>query len=122
MTLGLFVFGMDTIAYDALTRRISWRHEQSERFMARAASQFAGPGEDSISISGRIVPEVTGSYGAITTLRDMADTGDNWALMDGTGRVLGWYRIDRMEETHADIMAGGLPRSKNFTLDLTRVK
>jgi len=122
MTLGMFVFGMDTAAYDAFTRRIVWRHEQTDRFMARPASQFAGPGDDAVSISGRIIPEVAGRYGAIDTLIAMADTGGNWALMDGVGRVLGFYRIDRMEQIYADIMAGGIPRSIGFTLDLMRVK
>ncbi|TAJ73000.1 MAG: phage tail protein [Sphingobium sp.] len=121
MTLGMFIFGMDTIPYQDLQRRMSWRHEESERFGMRAASQFAGPGDDAITIAALIVPEVAGSYGAIDRLVEMADTGDNWPLVDGLGRVLGQYRIDAIDLGHVGIMAGGLPRGQNFTMELKRV-
>ena len=45
LTLGMFIFGMDTLAYSELQRRITWRHEASERFGARPAVQFAGADE-----------------------------------------------------------------------------
>jgi phage protein U len=121
MTLGLFVFGMDTAAYDAFSRKMAWRHEESPRFMARAASQFAGPGDDNITIGGRLAPELAGTYGAIETLIEMADTGDGWLLMDGLGRVLGTYKITSLDQTHHDILAGGIPRSIDFSIDLKRV-
>ena len=121
MTLGMFIFGMDTIPYQDLQRRMFWRHEDSDRFGQRPAGQFAGPGEDSITIAGLVVPEVAGSYGAIERLVEMADTGDNWPLVDGMGRVLGHYRIDSIDLGHVGIMAGGLPRGQNFTMELRRV-
>jgi len=121
MSLGMFVFGMDTMAYDQFTRRQGWRHEQSERHMARPASQYVGPGEDRVMLAGTLIPEIAGSYGAFDTLAEMADTGGNWPLMDGVGRVLGHYRIDQIEQTYQAIMAGGLPRAIGFSIDLTRV-
>ncbi|MBG6116223.1 phage protein U [Sphingobium sp. JAI105] len=121
MTLGMFIFGMDSIPYQDLQRRMSWRHEESERFGRRAASQFAGPGDDAITIAALVVPEVAGSYGAIDRLVEMADTGDNWPLVDGLGRVLGQYRIETIDIGHVGIMAGGLPRGQNFTMELKRV-
>lgn len=121
MTLGMFIFGMDTIPYQDLQRRMSWRHEDSDRFGQRPAGQFAGPGEDGITIAGLVVPEVAGSYGAIERLVEMADTGDNWPLVDGMGRVLGHYRINSIDLGHVGIMAGGLPRGQNFTMELGRV-
>ncbi|PKP92249.1 MAG: oxidoreductase [Alphaproteobacteria bacterium HGW-Alphaproteobacteria-16] len=120
LTLGMFVFGMDTMAYDDLVRRINWRHPESERFGARAASQFAGPGEDTITMSGTLVPEIAGSYSAIETLIEMGDTGDDYPLLDGLGRVLGQFRIEHFEESHRAIMAGGIPRAKTFVIDLRR--
>lgn len=121
LSLGLFVFGMDTMAYDELVRRITWRHAETDRFRARPASQFVGPGEDAITLTGLLVPELAGSYSAIETLIGMGDTGDNFPLLDGLGRVLGNFRIDHFEETHHAVMAGGIPRGKSFTIDLARV-
>ncbi|MGE4323540.1 MAG: phage tail protein [Sphingobium sp.] len=120
MTLGMFLFGMDSIPYQDLQRRMSWRHEQSDRFGRRAASQFAGPGDDTITIAALIVPEIAGSYGSIDLLTEMAYSGDNWPLIDGLGWVLGHYRIEAIDTTHLGVMAGGVPRAMDFAMDLKR--
>lgn len=122
LTLGMFVFGMDTMAYSDLQRRITWRHEQSERHLARAASQFVGPGEDTITLAGHLVPEIAGSYGAIDRLIEMADTGEHWELMNGIGVVLGQFRIMGIDQTHVSVMGGGVPRAIEFSIELQRVK
>lgn len=121
LTLGMFVFGMDTVPYQSLTRSIEWRHGDRERHLARPASQFLGPGQDSISIFGTIVPELGGSYSSIETLEEMADTGDDFPLVDGLGRVLGNFRIVRMDLDQRTIMAGGIPRQQGFSLEVQRV-
>lgn len=120
LTLGMFIFGMDTLAFSELQRMKGWRHATSERFGARAASQYVGPGEDNITLSGVLVPEIAGSYGAIDRLVEMADTGDNWPLVDGSGNVLGNYRIVKVDQRHQVIMAGGKPRKIDFAIDLER--
>jgi len=120
MTLGMFVFSIDTALYDRLNRSREWRHATAERFGARAASQYVGPGGDNISISGLIVPEIAGRYSALDTLADMAATGDSYPLINGPGRILGHYRIVRLDEDHAFIMAGGLPRNVAFKIELER--
>ncbi|NBC35532.1 oxidoreductase [Novosphingobium sp. FSY-8] len=121
MTLGMFVFGMDTAAYDTFTHRIGWRHEQTERFMALPASQFVGPGETAVSLSGIVVPEIAGTYSALTTLEQMADTGAYWPLLDGMGNVLGHFAIISLDRAYQAIMAGGIPRAIAFTLELKRM-
>lgn len=120
MTLGMFVFSIDTVLYQALTRSREWRHATAERFGARAAAQYVGPGADNIGLTGLIVPEIAGRYGALETLADMASTGDSYPLMDGQGRILGHYRIVRLDEDHAVILAGGIPRNVAFRLELER--
>jgi len=121
MTLGMFVFGMDTAPYSDFTRSIAWRHEGNDRFMARPAAQFTGPGDDTVAIAGRLVPEIAGTYAALDRLVEMGDTGGNWPLMDGLGRVLGFFRIEHIQLAHQNVMAGGLPRAIDFTIDLKRV-
>lgn len=121
LTLGLFIFGMDTAAYSDLSRRISWRHPTTERMGARLASQYTGPGEDSISLSGFLVPEIAGKYSALEQLRTLADSGDHWPLIDGAGTIWGEYRIVAMDMTHRAVMAGGHPRGIEFSMDLERV-
>lgn len=120
MTLGMFLFGMDSFAYQSLQRSRSWRHGVTERHGARDASQYLGPGPDTISLAGLLVPELGGTYSAIETLAAMADTGQSYPLMDGYGQILGQYRIIAMDEDHLAIMAGGIPRHVDFSMDLER--
>lgn len=121
LTLGMFVFGMDSLPYQQLQHSIEWRHGSTERHMTRPASQFLGPGTETISIAGLCVPEIAGSYGAFETLRAMGDTGDDYTLLDGFGRVLGDFQIARLEQEHLSVMAGGIPRHIGFRLELVRV-
>lgn len=121
LALGLFVFSIDTLAYAELQRRVDWRHAKSERHGARPATQFLGPGDDKISLSGTLVPELAGSYSSLNRLRAMGDTGDAWPLLDGSGTQLGVYRIAAVDERQAAHVAGGWARKIDFALDLERV-
>ena len=120
MTLGMFIFGMDSANYNALLRSREWHHETSQRHGSREAAQFIGPGPESIQLTGLLVPELGADVGAIDVLADMAETGETYPLIDGQGRILGHYRIVRIEDEHLSIMAGGAPRHVGFRIDLHR--
>jgi phage protein U len=121
LSIGMFVFGLPRIAYEELERRASWRFGETDRFGARAASQYLGPGPETITLNGVLVPEIAGSYGDIERLREMAATGESWPVLLGTGEVLGTYRIDNIDDRWRNIIGGGLPRAVDFAVDLTRV-
>lgn len=120
LSLGMFVFGMDTMAYNELERRMDWRHAKSERFGARAAAQYVGPGEDMVTLSGQLVPEIAGSYASIDRLIEMAGSADSWPLIDGNGNIWGEYRIIAVDQRQRNIMAGGFARATDFAVDLER--
>lgn len=120
MSLGMFIFGMNSANYQSLQRSREWHHETSDRHGARPAAQYIGPGPESIQLAGLLVPELGADAGALETLAEMADTGDTWPLIDGAGRILGHYRIARLEEDQQTIMAGGAARYTGFRLDLQR--
>ncbi len=120
MSFGLFVFGMETAPYDNYQRRRSWRHAASERFLARSAYQYLGPGDDDVTLYGSIIPEIAGSFGAIERLAEMAGTGDPQPLVDGAGRQWGEYLLMNIDETGTNLIEGGLPRRIDFVIDLKR--
>lgn len=121
MSFGLFVFGLETLAPDGYQRRRTWRHAASERFLARPARQFVGPGEDNVSLFGTLIPEIAGSFGAIETLAEMAATGDPQPLVDGRGQQWGQYVLVNLDESGSNIIAGGIARRVDFAIDLERV-
>ena len=120
MTLGMFIFGMGTAPYQSLMRSREWHHETSKRHGARDAAQFIGPGPETIQLSGLLVPELGADIAAMDVLADMAGTGETYPLIDGQGRILGHYRITRIEDEHLSIMAGGAPRHVGFRIELHR--
>lgn len=120
MSLGLFVFGLDTAAYQEFQRQTSWKHPNTSRVGARDAYQFTGPGEDTITLTGWIAPELTGDPNSIDTLRRMGDTGKAWVLVEGTGRIFGTFFIDNINESRKHINKLGLGKRIDFTIVLKR--
>lgn len=120
LSLGLFVFGMDTAAYQELQRQTDWKHASTPRVGARDAYQFTGQGEDSITLSGWIAPELTGTIQSIEDLREMGDTGKAWVLVEGTGAIYGTYFIASLKEGKTEFYGDGTPRKVDFSLTLKR--
>jgi phage protein U len=118
--LGMFIFDTDTTLFDELSRRRSWRHGRTERFGARAASQYLGPGDDQVTLSGKLIPELAGSYSSIEKLVEMADTGEAYPLADGLGNIMGSYTIETIDEQHGTLIDNGRARVIDFNIDLKR--
>lgn len=118
--LGLFVFEA-AFPFADLARREGWRHATADRVGARAASQYVGPGEDTLSLSGILIPEAGARYSSIDTLRALADAGDALPFLDGTGVIWGEYVIGALDTRRRNVTVDGLPRAVDFTLDLARV-
>ena len=122
MSLGMFTFAMDSVPYETLDRKTSWRFGRSERIGAHAAAQFLGPGEETITLAGVIAPPDVGAYGRLDLLKGMAAEGEAHNLVDGDGRVHGWFTIEGIDEKQSHFLDGGVPRKVDFTLELKRVE
>ena len=120
LSLGMFVFGMDAIAFSELDRRASFRHATSDVYGARARGQYLGAGEEGITLTGVLVPEIMGSYSDIETLRAMGLEGDLHSLVTGDGEVLGTFRIINVDDRWRGLIAGGRGRAADFAVDLQR--
>ncbi|WP_367349690.1 phage tail protein [Sphingobium yanoikuyae] len=121
MALGMFIFDLPTLAHNELQRRASWRHARSARVGARDATQYVGPGEETVSLSGAVYAEIADGRVSIDDLRDMAASGEAWPLLDGTGTVFGDYVIEAIDERHAYLMTDGRAQRIDFAIDLLRV-
>ncbi len=120
MALGQFVFSMPTLAFDDFARQCSWRHPENSRVGVLPARQSLGPGADSITINGLLVPLIAGQPGALRQLREMGDSGKAFALVAGTGEVFGAYVIESLDEKRSAHLANGAARRIEFSLTLQR--
>lgn len=121
MSLGMFVFGLPTLAFDDFQRKASWRHSTNARVGARDAAQFVGIGAETMSIAGTAYAELSDGVASIDELRDMADTGEHWPLVDGAGRIYGAFVIETIDEKHRRLFADGRARAIDFAIELLRV-
>ena len=121
MTLGMFVFGLPTLAYQELQRTTEWRHASTSRIGTNPASQFLGRGEDTITLPGTLLPGLVGSPLSLDVLRKMADTGKAWPLIGGTGRIYGTWVVTSISETQQVFFEDGTPRRYEFTISLKRI-
>ncbi|WP_406705830.1 phage tail protein [Sodalis sp.] len=121
MAYGMFVFLLNTVPYQSLARSAGWRHVKNERIGRSARWQYIGPGEDAITLSGVLYPEVTGGDVSLETLRTMAYTARPWPLIEGTGMIFGLFVIDNLSETRTEFYADGKAKKIEFTLSLKKV-
>lgn len=121
MALGFFVFDLKTAPYDKLQRQNEWRLASVMRVGARPLYQFIGSGEDKITLSGVLVPGLTAGRVTLDGLRQMANTGKAWPLIEGTGQFFGNWTITAITEDAVHHMRDGYPQKIDFTLALTRV-
>lgn len=121
MILGMFVFTLKTAPYQDLQRKTDWRHPSQPRVGQRPAYQFLGPGDDTITLSGTLYPEITGGRLSLDLLRAMAEDGKAWPLIEGSGRLYGFWAITGVTETSTEFFRDGVPKKIEFSLALTRV-
>lgn len=119
-SLGLFVFTLKTAPFQELKRKTSWKWVSNNRIGQRASYQYTGPGEDTITLSGVLMPEVTGGRITLDAIRIMADQGKSWPLIDGEGTIYGYWFVESVEETRSVFFANGAARKIEFTLNLKR--
>lgn len=120
MALGLFVFGMQTAPYQQLQRQVTWRHPANGRVGARPARQFAGRGDELITLSGVLYPEITGGKISLAALEAMADEGMAWPLVEGTGWVYGLFVIEELSTTSSEFHPDGSAQKIEFSIKLAR--
>ncbi|WP_072057971.1 contractile injection system protein, VgrG/Pvc8 family [Escherichia coli] len=83
MVLGLYVFMLRTVPYQELQYQRSWRHAANSRVNRRPSTQFLGPDNDMLTLSGVLMPEITGGRLSLLALEQMAEQGKAWPLIEG---------------------------------------
>lgn len=121
MVLGLFVFMRKTAPYQNVEQQIGWRHPSNSRVGLRPATQFLGQDDETITLSGTLLPAFTGGTLSLEALRLMADTGMAWPLIEGTGFIYGMFVITSLSKTRTVFFNDGAARHIEFTLSLKRV-
>ncbi|MCK8908650.1 phage tail protein [Haemophilus influenzae] len=120
-TLGMFVFTRQTIPFQSLDRTSNWRHPTNSVVGRMPKAQFTGKESETVTISGRLIPEITGGRLSIKALELMADSGGAFPLIDGaTFEIIGFFVIESVQETRTEFFGDGAPRAIDFSMSLKR--
>ena len=121
MILGYFVFSRLTVPFQQKQHDMVWRHPSHNRVGARPVSQFLGAGDETMVLSGVLLPEITGGELSLEALRKMADTGKAYPLIDGRGTVHGHFVIEKISKGGSELFGDGAARRIEFSLELKRI-
>ncbi|MGM3162463.1 phage tail protein [Dickeya undicola] len=123
LALGLFVFHLRTLPYNTIKREAAYNWQGNARIGLRNSHQYLGKGDETITLSGTLIPEISGitSQASRLALDYMADSGMAWPLIEGSGTIYGMFVITRMEYSGKDLYSDGSARSISFTLTLKRI-
>lgn len=121
LSLGLFIFEVNSAAYQTLQRQSAQRWQSSDRIGLRAAQQYLGKGDDTIALSGVLMPELSGGQSSLDLLQSLANSGKAHVLLDGSGKALGIWIIVSISENHSEFFRDGKARKSEFTLSLKRI-
>jgi len=120
MTLGMFVFMLQTVPYQELQIQRSWRFPSNSRVGVRSSLQFLGPDNETLTLSGVLLPEITGGRLSLLALEQIAELGRAWPLIEGSGTIYGMFVIESLSQTKAELFSSGVCRRIEFTLTLKR--
>lgn len=120
LQLGSFQFGISTAAYQELNRRSGYRWASQDLYGKEPALQFTGPESQTIALTGTIYTEYRGGNGQLATMRSLAAGGRPLNLVEGSGRMLGRWVIESVEEKQTVFADAGMPRKQEFSVQLRK--
>ncbi len=121
MTLGLFVFKLRTLPYQTLKRDVGYSWAENARVGQRPVTQYLGLGTETITLSGQLLPEITGGQRYLHVFESMADSGRAWPLIEGSGTIYGMFVVQKISHSNSQLNPDGRARTISFDLTLKRV-
>ncbi len=120
MMWGFIPFSLKDIAYDELENSVDYNVASNARVGKRPSQQFTGLGDDVITLTGTLLPLVTGGRADIAMLKAQADLGLSLPLLEGGGKVYGFYKVTSLRITERLQIATGEPKEIGFSITFIR--
>ena len=122
MSLGFFIFEINNVTFDKISENLQFNWSNQQKIGSYPDNQFIGIGENKITLTGIIIPELTKSQNGLQPLTLMAKTGKSWLLIDGHGRNIGQFFIKSISKNKSNLLEKGAARKISFTLSLIKTE
>lgn len=120
MQLGGYQFSVDTAAYQQLQRSTQYKWASQDRIGEREALQHTGPGTDTITLTGTVLPLYKGGTTQLDAMRAEGDKGKPLLLVDGRGCNHGQWVLEKIDETGEIYAQAGVAKRQSFSLKLRK--
>ena len=120
LALGPVAFGVRTLPPTRFRRSASYRWSSVPRIGGRPGRQWAGIGEERITLECVQAPGF-GLRTALDGLRALAATGTAHLLVPLAGKPYGWWVVTRISDGGEPLEADGSPIVNTIRVDLERV-
>lgn len=119
--------GEDGLGFDTVTREAYFTWASSQRLSRDPAQQFTGPGEEVVTLRGRVYPLLFGGTATLDGLREDGRGGEPLDLIAFssaddlsalTGTKVGRFAIRRLKKDSSKVSAVGVPHQIDFELEL----
>ncbi|GAA5104389.1 phage tail protein [Wohlfahrtiimonas larvae] len=121
MVWGFFPFSLESLPYEKFDKKSGYKYAFNSRVGTSDAPQFLGKGEEIITLTGKLLPFVTGGRNAIELLRLQASSGQGFPLIERTGRIHGNYICLNADEVARQFEHTGAPHIVDFSIQFRRV-
>lgn len=118
-TLSLLTGGM---SIDAMERNTSASIATKPLIGAYQAHEFTGEGDEEITLSGQILPQVLGGMNELETLHQMRRAGTRFPVLRGDGWRPGWFVITAISEQHREIVGNGVGFVVQHSITMVRTE
>lgn len=116
--LSLDTFGLEVAEFEEEVGADFAEHALVGR---RVDLEFSGPGEETLELSGSLLPFRDGGLSLFALAKSLARAGAPQFVMRGDGEVYGWYVIKKAKGRHKLIMPTGVGFVVEHSLSLRRV-
>ena len=120
MIWGFALFSLTSTPYSGVSTSKNYRHAFNDRVGNRASNQYLGVGEDTINITGTLVPFVTGGRVSLQRFQAQADSGMPFPLIESNGTVHGFYVITSITTEETEHIQDGRPKVIEYALSFKR--
>lgn len=121
MVWGFFPFALESLPYESFDKKVGYKWASNPRVGARDAWQFLGVGDEEVTLSGKLLPSVTGGRNVLEILRLQAFYGQGFPLIERTGRIHGNYICLNADEIARQFEHNGAPHIIDFSIKFKRV-
>ena len=119
MQLGTVTFEVWPLNIEEYDRETGFDFVSKDVMGGRRPREAMGEGDETMTLSGKILPSHFGGLGNLEELQTMMQSGMAQKLVRGDGKNLGWFTIDKIRERSRFLDRHGVGREIVFDVALT---